>query len=644
MHNDSRIPWLDYAKLFFVVSFVYTSIQRALFRNGFTDFGYGFHVVDGVLQNVTLPLCFFIAGNFFQIFQKHQPATGLFKLLTDKLLYAFVLWTIIQGVIEVAFSGYTGGASLVIDIYYDLISEPGTHYWVLIALIVHFFFAMFLQRFKSNAFFAWVAALSVGAYLYQNRLPNIYPLKYLPQYFIFFCAGQYYYLHVSKSTKFVGRELCVFGVASVLFGIIQTPIQMAWIHTTPHSLLSLGSSLLGVLAFASLCKWLSGKFAALPGWVMRAVFPMFLLQAILGNGTREILANSFALTHSKLHLILACTVAFAIPLLLGSKVGMRASRYLFVSPPYFSPYTALVHTGSALKNSPLLLSAALITGALLAGSLTALELWSRHIIQKSLVSVSSGRELQLSDDPAVIEQGGRLAQVYGCYMGCHGVKMEGNILYRKPFLGVIAPPNLTKIFDKYSVSDLDGIIRHGVWPDQSPVMRGMPSSAFSALSDDDLIKILSFIKRYPAQANTTPNNALGIVNKFKVVRGEFVSQAEEIAQARAHYGDKPDNSAAPKGQQLARAACGECHNYDLMGRPALASPPLLVAHAYSMDQFKTLLSQGIKPNGEHAGLMSVVAQNRFIKLTDQEIGEIFDYLRSDELAKYIGAHSGKRSP
>lgn len=648
MHNDSRIPWLDYAKLFFVLGFAYTSIQRGLFRNGFTDFGHGFHVVDSLLQSTILPLCFFIAGNLFQIFQKQPSTARLYKLLTDKLLYAFVIWTVIQGVIEVVFSGYTGGASLAMDIYYDLISEPGTHFWVLIALIVHFCLATLLQRFRSNTSLTLIAGVSLFAYLYQDRLPNVYPLKYLPQYFIFFCIGQYYYRHISVNTKIVGNPLHVFWVSAALFGILQTPIQLAWVNTTHHSPLSFISSLLGVLALASLCRWLSKKFAALPHWVTRAVFPMFLLHAILGNGTREILANSFALTHSKLHLILACTVVLAVPLLVGSKIGVRVSRYLFASPAYLSPYKVLVHTGSVLKNSPFLLSSTLMTSVLFLGSLTALDLWAKHLIRKSSVSASvlapGARELRLSDDPEVIAEGGRLAQVYGCYMGCHGVKMEGNILYRKPFFGVIAPPNLTKIFDKYSVADLDGIIRHGVWPDQLPVIRGMPSSAFNALNDDDFVKILSFIKNYPAQASTTPNNSLGIVNKFNVVRGKFITPAEEIAEAQALYRDGTDNSDVPKGQQIARAACGECHNYDLMGRSAMGSPPLLVVHAYNLDQFKTLLTQGIKPNGEHAGLMSVVAQNRFIKLTDQEITEIFDYLRSDEFATNIGTHSGKRSP
>lgn len=648
MHNAYRIPWLDYAKLFFVLGFAYTSIQRGLFRNGFTDFGHGFHVVDSLLQSVTLPLCFFIAGNLFQIFQKQPSTARLYQLLTDKLLYAFVIWTVIQGMIEVVFSGYTGGASLAMDIYYDLISEPGTHFWVLIALIVHFCLALLLQRIRSNASLALVAVVSLFAYLYQNRLPNVYPLKYLPQYFIFFCAGQYYWRYTGGNSKIAGKPLLVFWVSAALFGILQTPIQMAWVNTTHHSLLSFISSLLGVLALASFCRWLSKKFAALPDWVIHAVFPMFLLHAILGNGTREILANSFALTHSKLHLLLACTVAFSVPLLIGSKIGTRFSRYLFTSPAYLSPYKALVHTGATLKNSPFLLSSALITSVLFLGSLTALDLWSNHLIRKSSVSASvlapGARELQLSDDPEVIEEGGRLAQVYGCYMGCHGVKMEGNILYRKPFFGVIAPPNLTKIFDKYSVADLDGIIRHGVWPDRSPVIRGMPSSAFNALSDDDFVKILSFIKNYPTQASTTPNNSLGVVNQFNLVRGKFVTQAEEIAEAQALYRDGAESSDAPNGQPIARAACGECHNYDLMGRAAMGSPPLLVVHAYNLDQFKTLLTQGIKPTGEHAGLMSVVAQNRFIKLTDQQIKDIFDYLRSDEFARNIGAHSDKTSP
>lgn len=637
MHNTPRITWIDHAKLFFVLSFAYTSIQRGLFRNGFTEFGYGFHILDSLLQSITLPLCFFVAGYLFQTFKDRQTMDKLHRLMTDKLLYAFVVWTFIQGVVKVLFSGYTGSTSLLIDIYYDLTSEPGNHFWVLIALLVHFCLATLLSGLSSSLSQAAILLCSVLGYLFQDQLPKIYPLSYIPQYWVFFVAGQY---HQQSGKRSGDRHSHLpYWIAAVVFVLLQIVIQSQWL-TVRHPILGLITSLCGLVAVTGVCRWMGNRNVQLPELVTRAIFPLFLLHAILGNGAREILSNSFGLAGSKLHLLIACTLVCVVPCLLVSRIGFSVSRYLFFSPTLLSPYRALSCAKMTLKKSQRLFSGVLVCGIVLLGGLVILELWSSQLIGKSAVSStdSSKRNLSLSTDPERISEGARLAQVYGCYIGCHGTKMEGNILYRKPFFGVMAPPNLTRIFDQYSTNELDGIIRHGIWPDQSPVLRGMPSSAFAALSDHDLINILSFIKSYPAQSHTTPVNSLGVMNKIRVLQGNFTTQAAETREAQAFYAKNSPASEYARGRQIARAACGECHNYNLMGRAHLGSPPLLVAHAYNLDQFRHLLHEGIKPDGQGAGLMSVVAKNRFIKLTDAEIAEIFHYLRSDEFALSAADH------
>ena len=62
-------------------------------------------------------------------------------------------------------------------------------------------------------------------------------------------------------------------------------------------------------------------------------------------------------------------------------------------------------------------------------------------------------------------EGERLAQVFGCYQGCHGRHMEGMIAFDvEPFFRAVAP-GLKDALRKYSPEQLEALVRQGVRPD-----------------------------------------------------------------------------------------------------------------------------------------------------------------------------------
>ena len=74
----------------------------------------------------------------------------------------------------------------------------------------------------------------------------------------------------------------------------------------------------------------------------------------------------------------------------------------------------------------------------------------------------AGTEIAVPDDEASIAEGERLARLRGCYDGCHGKATTGSILIEMPDGTHIVAPDLGRAARKYSIEELDRLIRHGI--------------------------------------------------------------------------------------------------------------------------------------------------------------------------------------
>jgi cytochrome c553 len=228
-----------------------------------------------------------------------------------------------------------------------------------------------------------------------------------------------------------------------------------------------------------------------------------------------------------------------------------------------------------------------------------------------------------SDSRSVIE-GRRLSIVRGCSGDCHGMEIEGGVFIDNLLLARLVAPNLTAAVRKYSNADLARIIRSGVRPDGSSVI-GMPSEMFSGLTDEDLGKILSYLRSVPPHPGPAPERRLGPIARVAFVAGKLRPAAELARQAallNSTYPQDGDSTAA--GGYLARTSCTECHGLDLRGGDT--APDLRIAAGYSFEAFAGLMRRGRALGNRELPLMSRVARGRFSHFTDQELRVLYTYL------------------
>ncbi len=230
-----------------------------------------------------------------------------------------------------------------------------------------------------------------------------------------------------------------------------------------------------------------------------------------------------------------------------------------------------------------------------------------------------------SDSQSVIE-GRRLSMVRGCSGGCHGREIEGGVFIDNLLLARLVAPNLTAAVRKYSNADLARIIRRGVRPDGSSVI-GMPSEMFSRLTDEDLGKILAYLRSVPPHSGPAPQRRLGPIARVAFVAGRLRPAAELIRTAARLTDTYPqDGDSTAPGGYLARTSCTECHGLDLRGGDT--APDLRIVAGYSFEAFAWLMRRGKALGNRELSLMSRVARGRFSHFTDQELRVLYTYLIS----------------
>ena len=238
-----------------------------------------------------------------------------------------------------------------------------------------------------------------------------------------------------------------------------------------------------------------------------------------------------------------------------------------------------------------------------------------------------GVSISIPTDAASIIEGRRLATIHGCFSGCHGREAEGSVLFDQPIIGRLVAPNLTAAVRRYSDPQLAVAIRHGLRPDGRSMVV-MPSEAFVLLTDQDLGRILAFLKSLPPAEGPGPSLSLGPVGRIGFIIGQFNLAAKLIANTVPP--PEATNEQAAFGRYLARTACVQCHGTDLRGmsNPDFTSPSLQLVTAYDPQAFTQLLRTGVALGGRQLGVMGSWARNNLSQLTDVEIAALYSYLHA----------------
>jgi len=239
-------------------------------------------------------------------------------------------------------------------------------------------------------------------------------------------------------------------------------------------------------------------------------------------------------------------------------------------------------------------------------------------------------EFTIPKDSASIVEGERLARIRGCYDGCHGDAAEGDLFMDSPLFGAVKSPDLTRAVATMSPELLERAIRSGVRANGKGVVI-MPSASLYYLTDDDLGSMLAFLGSIPRTDGPETEVRLGPLARVFLALGVFRPAASRIDHDEPRPGPGDGTDPIQLGRYMAMTSCTECHGMDLAGisEGGFETPGLAIAQAYSPEEFRRLLSEGIPIGVRELDLMALVAQKRFSYMTEEEVDAVHAFLLSE---------------
>lgn len=226
-------------------------------------------------------------------------------------------------------------------------------------------------------------------------------------------------------------------------------------------------------------------------------------------------------------------------------------------------------------------------------------------------------------------EGLRVATRVGC-RGCHGKDGGGRKLWAEAGKFQLYSPNLTEKRLLYDDPGIEALLRQGRTHD-GHVPFGMPVMMYQHLSDREVRDITAWLRALPAVANPDLQQSWFASDIAQQIRAGTHPYSEDF---RPDPGNSPPAEPPVEplalGRHLAMTSCPECHGRDLNGFGGDEAPPLIVAKAYTAEQFSRLMKTGITVSGKESasGLMSGVGRDRMSVLTEVEVRALKQYLDS----------------
>lgn len=238
-----------------------------------------------------------------------------------------------------------------------------------------------------------------------------------------------------------------------------------------------------------------------------------------------------------------------------------------------------------------------------------------------------GYKLRVAPVSSMAAEGERLAHVHGC-VGCHG-DLTGHTFVDRLFIGRLTAPNLTRLIPHYTDAQIEHAVRGGIRSDGTGLIF-MPSSTMVRISDADIAAIIAYLRTVKPRPDNGKDSSFGIMLRGLIVFGEIPLESNAVNRKNLGPIERPTNTLA-LGSYLAHSVCSTCHGADLHGDENTQAPDLrAMVAAYSLNDFKVLLSTGKATGRRELGLMSEVARSGLRYLRADEVTALYVYLSKPE--------------
>ncbi|MDF9794925.1 cytochrome c553 [Catalinimonas alkaloidigena] len=240
----------------------------------------------------------------------------------------------------------------------------------------------------------------------------------------------------------------------------------------------------------------------------------------------------------------------------------------------------------------------------------------------------------ISYDSASLALGAHLSVIKGC-RDCHNDDLGGRVMIDDPALGRVVPTNLTKggVGAQYSLEDWVRALRHGIGPDQKPLLF-MPAHETANMTDKDLAALIAYCTQSATVTRELPSIEIRPVGKLLNYFGKMHMFPVEMIDHDFIPPADMDKSVSPEFGEYLAVTCTGCHYSNFKGgSPQVpGSPPVPDITStgnlanWTEGEFMQTLRTGTTPQGK-------MMQNEFMpwkmtsEFTDEELKSLYLYLK-----------------
>ncbi|MDO8989422.1 MAG: acyltransferase [Sideroxyarcus sp.] len=325
-----RTLWVDYAKAIGIILVVYAHVARGIFNAGLNLDQGSYKLIDSVIYTFHMPLFFFLSGVFLLASMAKRSSMSLLRTKVDTIFYPYVVWSLLQGLIEVAMSLYVNGQPTLSEVF-SFAWSPRAQFWFLYVLFFVFAFAMLVFRRSS---LMWSSGIFIGSlvlYFFGSQLSDLYLFNTLSHYFVYFAAGVISSFLLLKLNSIETRWMILF-LALFIFSQWVYHYELGLRYNSNAAFEQLLLGLIGICFVVLLAQWLSRFNLRWLTFLGRHSMTIYLVHILTGSGCRIILQKGFGVTDVGVHLVVGTLGGLLLPLVFYFGC-MRFGLGALFSPP-----------------------------------------------------------------------------------------------------------------------------------------------------------------------------------------------------------------------------------------------------------------------------------------------------------------------
>lgn len=349
MNTVRREAWVDYAKGVGIVLVVYGHIAWGICNAGLQCDLPRETLVNSVLYTFHMPLFFLLAG----LFLKHslaaqRGASGLIANKFNTVAYPYIVWSLLQGGVELLFGRYKNSGAVTIEQILAFPWEPRMQFWFLYTLFWTFVVCGVAFAKVPARHHPWLLVAALAIYAAKGHFQHITNLHDVARLLPFFVLGA---LFIDHTDRFVRHSRAIFVVSLVTAVTLQWVFhaKMGLLDKSPEHPIKLPMALASVTAVMSLCVLLQRSGWRWLGLLGAASMFIYTMHTMIGVGLRTVLASGLHVQDFWIHTLTATLLGLLIPTLIY-RYFRTWVRYLFEPPPFLtlrSPFQPQVPRSSA---------------------------------------------------------------------------------------------------------------------------------------------------------------------------------------------------------------------------------------------------------------------------------------------------------